>query len=90
MTIDISIFQDDHYDINEIRKLMMARYAPQNGSATATYFERMAYIEHRFYEWVYNRSKFTALGHFLRNYALHYLLRIWKAMSLNDSLSEVI
>ena len=52
MTVDISIFKDDHNDIYEIKKLMMARYAPQNGSATATYFERMAYIEHRFYEWV--------------------------------------
>jgi ionotropic glutamate receptor len=25
-------------------------YAPQNGTDTATYFERMAYIEKRFYE----------------------------------------
>ena len=52
MTIDVSIFKDDHHDIydDEIKKLMIPRYAPQNGSATATYFERMAYIEHRFYE----------------------------------------
>ena len=28
-------------------------YAPQNGTDTATYFERMAYIEKRFYEWVF-------------------------------------
>ena len=26
------------------------RYAPLNGSASATYFERMAYIEDKFYE----------------------------------------
>ena len=27
-----------------------SRYAPINGSQTAKYFERMAYIESRFYE----------------------------------------
>ena len=37
------------------------RYAPQNGSATATYFERMAYIEHRFYEWVKQNQKSETL-----------------------------
>jgi len=51
-------------DLEGLASQYKIQYAPQNGSATATYFERMAYIEHRFYE-------------------------IWKAMSLNDSLSEV-
>ena len=31
---------------------IFSRYAPKNGSASATYFERMAYIEQRFYEYV--------------------------------------
>ena len=29
---------------------MLPRYAPVNGSEAAKYFERMAYIESRFYE----------------------------------------
>ena len=29
---------------------MVCRYAPLNGSVAAKYFERMAYIEERFYK----------------------------------------
>merc|ERR550532_1525062 len=50
--------------LEDLSKQYKIQYSPLNGSATASYFERTAYIEERFYT-------------------------IWKAMSLNDSLSEV-
>jgi len=36
--------------LEDLSKQYKIQYAPQNGSATAMYFERMAYIEERFYE----------------------------------------
>jgi len=36
--------------LEDLAKQYKIQYAPQNGSATAMYFERMAYIEERFYE----------------------------------------
>jgi len=35
--------------LEDLSKQYKIQYAPQNGSATAMYFERMAYIEERFY-----------------------------------------
>jgi len=35
--------------LEDLAKQYKIQYAPQNGSATAMYFERMAYIEERFY-----------------------------------------
>ncbi|QQP50894.1 Uncharacterized protein FKW44_012048, partial [Caligus rogercresseyi] len=36
--------------LEDLSKQYKIQYAPMNGSATMTYFERMAYIEDKFYE----------------------------------------
>jgi len=36
--------------LEDLSKQYKIQYSPQNGSATMTYFERMAYIEEKFYE----------------------------------------
>ncbi|XP_063876417.1 ionotropic receptor 25a-like isoform X2 [Scylla paramamosain] len=36
--------------LDDLSKQYKVQYAPLNGSSTQTYFERMAYIEHKFYE----------------------------------------
>ena len=36
--------------LEDLSKQYKIQYSPMNGSATMTYFERMAYIEERFYE----------------------------------------
>lgn len=38
--------------LDDLSKQYKIQYAPLNGSSSATYFERMANIEARFYEWV--------------------------------------
>lgn len=38
--------------LEDLSKQYKIQYSPQNGSATMTYFERMAYIEEKFYEYV--------------------------------------
>ena len=37
--------------LEDLSKQYKIQYSPQNGSATMTYFERMAYIEEKFYEY---------------------------------------
>ena len=36
--------------LDDLSTQYKVQYAPQNGTDVATYFERMAYIEKRFYE----------------------------------------
>ncbi|KAK7085043.1 hypothetical protein SK128_002474 [Halocaridina rubra] len=36
--------------LDDLSNQYKVQYAPMNGTATMTYFERMAYIEHKFYE----------------------------------------
>ncbi|KAK3865075.1 hypothetical protein Pcinc_029281, partial [Petrolisthes cinctipes] len=36
--------------LDDLSNQYKVQYAPMNGSSTMTYFERMAYIEHKFYE----------------------------------------
>ncbi|CAG0922470.1 unnamed protein product [Notodromas monacha] len=36
--------------LDDLSKQYKVRYAPMNGSSSMTYFERMAYIESKFYE----------------------------------------
>ena len=36
--------------LDDLASQYKIQYAPMNGSATMTYFQRMAYIEQRFYE----------------------------------------
>ena len=45
--------------LEDLSKQYKIQYSPQNGSATMTYFERMAYIEEKFYEYASQYFKTT-------------------------------
>ncbi|KAJ4432354.1 hypothetical protein ANN_20973 [Periplaneta americana] len=76
--------------LDDLAKQYKIQYAPLNNSAAQTYFKRMADIETRFYEGVLPMCQRSCLAStaFIQKSTYRYV-RIWKDMSLNDSLSDV-
>ena len=48
--LTVSRLETSVESLDDLSKQYKVQYAPVNGTSSMTYFERMAYIEHRFYE----------------------------------------